>query len=291
MKPIIEVQNLSKKYKERKILEDISFQINEGEIVALLGENGAGKSTLINILNQLIPKNSGTIQVMGTNKISSIREKVSVMLQTNLSLNRITVKELLNLSRSYYKHPLSYPTLIDLANLKTEEHHYLDNLSGGQKRRLTFAAAMAGDPKLVFLDEPTAGMDSETRRDFWKKIAEFKNSGKTFFVTSHYLEELEDIADHVMILKNTHFVYDGNLQDLRHASVQLIISFTTSLPRETFASFSAITELTTDGDRFQLLTNNPNLVLEKLAPFFSQLENLTVQQSSLESLYMEVIKE
>ncbi|WP_379945758.1 ABC transporter ATP-binding protein [Enterococcus devriesei] len=291
MNAIIEVQNLSKKYKERKILDDISFQINKGEIVALLGENGAGKSTLINILNQLVTKDSGTIQVMGTDKIASIREQVSVMLQNNLSLNRITVKELLNLSRSYYKQPLPYQTLIDLADLKKEEGNFLDKLSGGQKRRLTFAAAMAGDPKIIFLDEPTAGMDSKNRSNFWEKIAAFKNSGKTFFVTSHYLEELENIASHVMILKDTHLVYDGDLQSLRQESGEVIISFTTKLSRNIFTSIELINELTNVGEHFQLHTNNPTLVLEKLTPFLSQLDSLTVHQSSLESLYLELVKE
>ncbi|MGY5220851.1 ATP-binding cassette domain-containing protein [Enterococcus hirae] len=118
MNPIIDVQNLSKVYNRTTVLDNISFQIAPGETVALLGENGAGKSTLINLLNQLIQPNSGTTYVMGTQDIRKVRDKVGVMLQQNLSLERVTVKECLNLARSYYHNPLSYEALIRLANLK-----------------------------------------------------------------------------------------------------------------------------------------------------------------------------
>ena len=130
MNPIIDVQNLSKVYNRTTVLDNISFQIAPGETVALLGENGAGKSTLINLLNQLIQPNSGTTYVMGTQDIRKVRDKVGV-------------KECLNLARSYYHNPLSYEALIRLANLKEKEKCYLDQLSGGQKRRLTFATTMA----------------------------------------------------------------------------------------------------------------------------------------------------
>lgn len=118
MNPIIDVQNLSKVYNRTTVLDNISFQIAPEETVALLGENGAGKSTLINLLNQLIQPNSGTTYVMGTQDIRKVRDKVGVMLQQNLSLERVTVKECLNLARSYYHNPLSYEALIRLANLK-----------------------------------------------------------------------------------------------------------------------------------------------------------------------------
>lgn len=118
MNPIIDVQNLSKVYNRTTVLDNISFQIAPGETVALLGENGAGKSTLINLLNQLIQPNSGTTYVMGTQDVRKVRDKVGVMLQQNLSLERVTVKECLNLARSYYHNPLSYEALIRLANLK-----------------------------------------------------------------------------------------------------------------------------------------------------------------------------
>lgn len=291
MKSIIEVQNLSKAYKKKTVLDKLSFRVTNGEIVALLGENGAGKSTLINLLNHLSSKDSGDISIMGTQDIPSIRENISVMLQSNLSLNKITVKEILNLARSYYKHPLSYEELINLAGLKEAENRYVSLLSGGQKRRLTFAATMAGNPQLIFLDEPTAGMDSQSRRNFWQRIAEYRKQGKTFFVTSHYLEELDTIADRIMILKDTHLVYDGTLVNLRQRSGEIVISFTTTLPKDAFANLQSIKELFIKEDSYQLITANASLTIEELTPLLAQLNDLTVQESSLESLYEKLIKE
>lgn len=291
MKPIIEVKNLSKAYKKKMVLDKLSFRVNNGEIVALLGENGAGKSTLINLLNHLISKDSGDISIMGTQDIPSIRENISVMLQSNLSLNKITVKEILNLSRSYYKHPLSYNELINLAGLKEAENRYVSLLSGGQKRRLTFAATMAGNPQLIFLDEPTAGMDSQSRRNFWQRIAEYRKQGKTFFVTSHYLEELDTIANRIMILKDTHLVYDGTLVNLRQHSGEIMITFTTQLPKDAFTNLQSVKEIFVKEDSYQLITTNVSLTIEELTPLLSQLSDLRVQESSLELLYEKLTKE
>lgn len=291
MKPIIEVQNLSKSYKKKTVLDNLSFRVNNGEIVALLGENGAGKSTLINLLNHLSSKDSGDISIMGTRDIPSIRENISVMLQSNLSLNKITVKEILNLARSYYKHPLSYGQLINLAGLRESENRYLNLLSGGQKRRLTFAATMAGNPQLIFLDEPTSGMDSQSRRNFWQLIAEYQKQRKTFFVTSHYLEELDTISDRIMILKDAHLVYDGTLVNLRQRSGEIAITFTTTLPKEAFANLQSVKELFIKDSYYQLITTNASLTIEELTPLLSQLSDLRVQESSLESLYEKLIKE
>ncbi|BAK20572.1 ABC transporter ATP-binding protein [Melissococcus plutonius] len=288
---ILEVENLSKSYKDKKILDHISFKIKKGEIIALLGVNGSGKSTLINILNQLIVKNEGTISLFGKRIIKESREKIGVMLQHDFSLNKIKVNELLRLVRSYYKTPLAYQTLLQLANLQEEENSYMTHLSGGQRRRLNFAIAMAGDPQLIFLDEPTAGMDSYSRKLFWQTIEEFKQAGKTFFVTSHYLEELDSISDHVLILKNTKLVYDGSLQELRQQKGNFIIKFTTKLPRAIFEDFSAVKKIWLNQDHYQLITEEPNILFADLNPYVKSLNELTVELSSLESFIYEINKE
>ncbi|MCV2519767.1 ABC transporter ATP-binding protein [Melissococcus plutonius] len=288
---ILEVENLSKSYKDKKILDHISFKIKKGEIIALLGVNGSGKSTLINILNQLIVKNEGTISLFCKRIIKESREKIGVMLQHDFSLNKIKVNELLRLVRSYYKTPLAYQTLLQLANLQEEENSYMTHLSGGKRRRLNFAIAMAGDPQLIFLDEPTAGMDSYSRKLFWQTIEEFKQAGKTFFVTSHYLEELDSISDHVLILKNTKLVYDGSLQELRQQKGNFIIKFTTKLPRAIFEDFSAVKKIWLNQDHYQLITEEPNILFADLNPYVKSLNELTVERSSLESFIYEINKE
>jgi ABC-2 type transport system ATP-binding protein len=289
MESIINVSGLTKNYHKETILNHLSFQINAGESVALLGENGAGKTTMINVLNHIITKDAGIIAIMGKEDVRQIRGEIGIMMQKSLSLPRITVKECLNLIRSYYRQPLSYEELIDLAQLKKEEGKYVDHLSGGQKRRLTFAAAMASNPQLVFLDEPTAGMDSNSRMTFWQTIKNLKKEGKTFFITSHYLEELDQIADRIMILKDGHLIYNDHLQALQNQSRNASIQFKTKLSKAIFAKLSRVNDVRTYQEWVQLSTGDLNLVLTELMPYLDQIESLTVQQNSLETLFHEVI--
>jgi ABC-2 type transport system ATP-binding protein len=289
MESIINVSGLTKNYHKETILNHLSFQINAGESVALLGENGAGKTTMINVLNQIITKDAGVITIMGKQDVRQLRGEIGIMMQKSISLPRITVKECLNLIRSYHHQPLSYKELIDLAQLKKEEGKYVDHLSGGQMRRLTFAAAMASNPQLVFLDEPTAGMDSNSRMTFWQTIKNLKKEGKTFFITSHYLEELDQIADRIMILKDGHLIYNDHLQALQNQSRNASIQFKTKLSKVIFAKLSRVNDVRTYQEWVQLSTGDLNLVLTELMPYLDQIESLTVQQNSLETLFHEVI--
>lgn len=282
MTKVLEIEHLNKSFGKRLILKDINLQINSGSIVALVGANGAGKTTLINIILNLIPKNSGKINFTTNNW----RQITGVMMQDNLSMNRITVKEIINLSRSYFIHPLPYNQLLHLAGLENHEKNMTNKLSGGQKRRLAFALAVSGDPQILFIDEPTVGMDSNARHDFWQEVDHLKQSGKTIFVTSHYLEELEDIADRFLILQNSEIAFDGSIQQLRDLSGECLIEFDSKLQIIDFQNLKSIVSVNLVGHHYQLITNNTNSLMEEIAPFFKAIENLQVKQTNLDTLLL-----
>lgn len=283
---ILEVMNIRKSYKKRTILNNLSFKVNKGEIVALLGINGAGKSTLINSINQLIPLDAGTVTFFNQQNQPIDRQKIGVMMQKNIQLSRLTIKETLTLAASYYHKPLPYTKLIALANLAEHENKRVAKLSGGQKRRLSFAVALAGDPQLIFLDEPTAGMDSSSRQKLWQVISLLKKEGKTFFVTSHYLDELESSADRLLILKESNIVFDGTLEDLRRKSGTAEITFHSKLSEKIFTEWKTVLSVTRTGEFIHLMTNQVNQVVVQLVPYLSGIENLVIKQNSLESLFV-----
>lgn len=289
MTSLISVNHLNKSYGKKEVLHDISFDISTNQIVALLGENGAGKSTLINILLNLISANSGTVSILDSEK--GFHEHIGVMMQQNISITRITVKEILKLTQSYYQHPLDYATLINLADLKDLENSEMPKLSGGQKRRLSFALAIAGNPDLLFLDEPTAGMDSQSRTKFWQNIMAMKDQHKTIFVTSHYLEELETVADRIMILQNKSISFDGTLADLRNLEGEKLIEFDSELTPELFQSLPEVIAFEHIGKHYQLTTKNAESLIQEITPYLTAIENLQIRQNSLDSLFINFNKE
>lgn len=291
IQPILNVKTLSKSYKNKVILNDISFELYKGEIVALLGENGAGKSTLISIITHLIPQDSGHVLLFGKQKFrKNNRETIGVMLQHSFSLSKVTVKESIMLARSYYSKPLPYSELLSLAGLKEKEDTFLTKLSGGQQRRLSFSIALAGDPELIFLDEPTAGMDSHARYQFWQTVSHYQKQGKTFFITSHYLDELEMIATRFLILKNNSLTFNGTIEQLREKTGQTEINFTSSIEASLFNDFTAVLSHSNLGTRHTFLTNDINTFIKELIPYLNDLENLSIKPHSLETLFNQLSK-
>ncbi len=172
METIVDIKNLSKEFKGKKAVEDVSFSIQPGEVVAILGPNGAGKSTSILMMLGLLHPTSGEVSLFNQQpQHQKVRERIGVMLQQVSLMDALKVKEVLALFRSYYPNPLSMEEMIRLTGLEENElNKRTEKLSGGQKRRVSFALAMAGNPDLVFFDEPTVGMDSTSRREFWARV-------------------------------------------------------------------------------------------------------------------------
>lgn len=283
MSPILEIQHINKSFNKKTILKDINLQIEPASIIALVGANGAGKTTLINIILDLIPKDSGKIGFLTQ---SNWKQITGVMMQDNLTLHRIKVNEIINLTRSYFEKPLLYRDLLKISGLQDYQNDYMSSLSGGQKRRLSFALALAGNPQILFLDEPTVGMDSNARNDFWKKINQLKQAGKTIFVTSHYLEELENIADRFLILQNSTIAFDGSIKQLRNQEGQSLIEFDSELNQADFDKFKHIESLNLVGHHFKIVTNDPNDLLIEITPLFPAIDNLQVKQTTLDTMLL-----
>ena len=251
----------------------------------MLGKNGSGKSTLIKIMNNLLKEEAGELTLFGaTPGKLDVRNRVGVMLQDNIILHRIKVKELLDLAGSYYDTAIPSTHLLEMIRITSLADRKLTELSGGQKRKVNFALALAGNPDIIFLDEPTASMDAKSRRDVWDIVSELKEQGKTIIVTSHYLEELEHIATRILILQEGVISFDGTLQELRIIQGEGTVSFTTHLNREHFESLDKIVSIHQQGERYSLITQDVTALLKQLLPLIDNLNNFTVQQTTLNHL-------
>lgn len=288
MTTALEVKNINKKYKNKVVLNDINFSIQSGEIVALIGKNGAGKSTLINIITKLIQQDSGQSKIFEKEKFD--RNLIGVMMQENISLDRITVKEIIKLTRTYYRNPMSYQVILALSELQNYTNHPMDKLSGGQKRKLQFALTLAGNPDLIFLDEPTVGMDAESRTKFWKHIDELKKQGKIFLITSHYLEELEKVANRFIFLHNQKIIFDGSLNEMGKQLKMVQVTFNSELIEDIFNKLPAVLRVSELNHHYTLVTSDVNSLITQLVPYLSAIDNLEIRQQNLDTLMDSLIR-
>ncbi|ADJ79810.1 ABC transporter ATP-binding protein [Lactobacillus salivarius] len=288
MTTALEVKNINKKYKNKVVLNDINFSIQSGEIVALIGKNGAGKSTLINIITKLIQQDSGQSKIFEKEKFD--KNLIGVMMQENISLDRITVKEIIKLTRTYYRNPMSYQAILALSELQNYTNHPMDKLSGGQKRKLQFALTLAGNPDLIFLDEPTVGMDAESRTKFWKHVDELKKQGKTFLITSHYLEELEKVANRFIFLHNQKIIFDGSLNEMGKQLKKVQVTFNSELIEDIFNKLPAVLRVSELNHHYTLITSDVNRLITQLVPYLSAIDNLEIRQQNLDTLMDSLIR-
>lgn len=199
----IKVSDLHKSYGDIRAVDGISFEVKEGEIFGLLGPNGAGKTTTIEIMEGYRKPDGGSVSVLGFDPIKDgyeIKEQIGIMLQSTVLYPELRVGEVLKLFASYYRRSVDTNALIEIIGLKDKKNAYVKELSGGQKRKLAFILTLINDPKLMFLDEPTEGLDPQTRRVVWEIIRKAPDDGKTVFVTTHYIEEAQNLCDRVAII-------------------------------------------------------------------------------------------
>ena len=219
---IIEVKNITKTIKGKNILNDISFEVNSGECIALIGPNGAGKTTLMNCLlgNKFI--NSGSIKINSLNPGNQkLKEFLNILPQENVVPEKLKVKELLNFIQKLYKNPLTNEEIDELLRFDdSQKDNFASKLSGGQKRLLSFIITLIGRPKLIFLDEPTAGMDTSTRIRFWEIVNNLKNKGLTIIYSSHYIEEVEHTADRILVLNKGKLIRDTTPHAMRAEEIE-----------------------------------------------------------------------
>jgi ABC-2 type transport system ATP-binding protein len=194
---------ITKRYSNGVVaLDRVSLELRTGEIVAVLGPNGAGKSTAVKLMMGLTSPTEGKVRVFdGDPRIAGNRLRTGVMLQVGRAPEMLRVREHIEIMRGYYPRPLSLTEIVRIAGLEGIEQRMFGQLSGGQKQRVLFALALAGDPDLIFLDEPTVGLDIEARRRMWAEIRSLRSRGKTVLLTTHYLEEADALADRIIVLK------------------------------------------------------------------------------------------
>lgn len=216
---VVEVSSLVKRYGDLRAVDDISFELHEGEVFAFLGPNGAGKTTTVEILECIRPLTSGSAKVFGYDvtrgeDAREIKKRIGVLPQDFSALDKLTVKENIDLIGGMYNKKLDTMEVIKLLDVEDKTDERFENLSGGLKQRVGVAAALVNDPKLVFLDEPTTGLDPKARREVWGVIENLKKLGKTIFLTSHYMEEAQVLADRIAIINKGKISVIGSPQDL-----------------------------------------------------------------------------
>ena len=234
--PVIKVEHLRKVYGKVVAVNDISFEVQEGEIFGMVGPNGAGKTTTIECLESLRNPDSGKISVLGLNPRNdgyTLRERIGIQLQEATLYDRIRVWEALDLFASFYHHSIDWNSLLETLGLEDKRNSYINKLSGGQKQRLYIALALVNDPELIFLDELTSGLDPQARRMMWKLVQDIRNQGKTVFLTTHYMEEAEQLCNRVAIIDRGNIIALDTPENLiRSLGVDSRIIFSVKEPFE-----------------------------------------------------------
>jgi ABC-2 type transport system ATP-binding protein len=289
--PIISLNHVAFAYNKQPVLRDINLTIQPGEIIGLVGPNGAGKTTLLNLIQGILPHAAGITVFGGQPGNPTAKAATGSMLQGNLKLPRVHVAELISLIGDQYTHPLPTSEVLALTNLTAQANQNVATLSGGQLRRVTFACAIVHQPQLLFLDEPTVGMDALARQEFWDLISRMRARHVTIIITSHYLEEIQHVADRIAILRQGRFAYVGRWDQLQAAYNGGQISFTTPLPPATFSHLPGVTQVAATADHLTLTSQDTDLTVQALVPFFPDLHHFTATRQSLETIYLDLVKE
>ncbi|WP_430490836.1 ABC transporter ATP-binding protein [Lactiplantibacillus pentosus] len=291
MTPLIEATDVTFSYGQQSVLSGINMTIAPGEIIGLIGENGAGKTTLLNLLLGVNHAQQGQLTVCGQAPGSlEARRKIGSMLQGDMPIQGVTVREMLTLTNAERQGTTDPQQLLIELGLEDLAKRRLTALSGGQLRRVTFALAIIGNPELLFLDEPTVGMDTTAQQAFWHRIRQLKASGKTIIITSHYLPEIEAVADRIMLLKDGHFAFEGTLAALQKQYQQVEFHCQTALPTAAFMDLAAVTAVAKQGDQLRLSSEDGDVTLAALVPLLSECHQLTISRESLTDIFVHLTK-
>lgn len=291
MEVIVEMNQISKSFKEKKAVDHISFNIHKGSIVAILGPNGAGKTTTLSMMLGMLEPTQGTVKIFGQHpKDIKVREKIGAMLQQVSVIDRLKVREVIELFRSYYPNPMEMEFLINLTGLTPSDlNRYAEKLSGGQKRCLSFALALAGNPELLFLDEPTVGLDTTARRKFWASIRELSKQGKTVVFTTHYLQEADDAADRILLISQGALVADGTPEEIKSRIVKRSLSFLSDQDspefRERLIALPSIAECYNKDGRIHVTTDNTDSVLAAIITGGFPVRDVRIDQGRLDEAF------
>lgn len=285
------MSNVSHRYGDVIALDGLDLDIRSGEVLAVLGPNGAGKTTAISLLLGSLRTQEGSVKVFDQEPgASSVRMRRGAMLQVSGVADTITVSEHLHHFASYYPNPLPISRLLAMADLEEIRDRRFSRLSGGQKQRLMFALALVGDPELVFLDEPTTGLDVEIRRSLWNEIRELKSAGRTAVLTTHYLEEADALADRIVVINQGQVVAQGTPNEIKSRAANRRVRCTTSLDLETIANLPDVVDATMDGQQVEIFTAHPENLLRRLFELDPDLSELEVTSAGLEEAFLTLVR-
>ncbi|MDP5035033.1 MAG: ABC transporter ATP-binding protein [Alishewanella sp.] len=291
--PVLQVNHLYKRYGRTHALQGVSLEVAAGEVLAILGPNGAGKTTLIAAILGLLRTDSGSISIFSelqqsNTRVAAVKQRLGVMMQIGSASANLTVAEQCDLFSSYYTNSKTVTELLAIAGLTEQADQRFSRLSGGQKQRLLFALALAGKPDLLFLDEPTLGMDVEARRALWQQIASLKAAGVAVVLTTHYLEEAEHLADRIAVLQHGKIIAIGSPAQLTAQISGKQIFCTSALTKAQLLALPGVLKLEQQHERFCIVSQAVERTVLALLQADASVGNLEIKSVALEQAFLQL---
>ena len=284
---VARLTNVSKNYGEIRALRRVALDVHAGEVVAVLGPNGAGKTTAVKLLLGLVAANWGRVSVFGGDpRNAENRMRTGAMLQVGRVPETLRVREHIDLFSSYYPNPLPMAEVLQASGLQGLDKRPFGELSGGQKQRLLFALAICGNPDLLFLDEPTVGLDVEARRVLWDEIRRLVARGKTVLLTTHYLQEADALADRIVVINQGAIIAEGTPSDIKARTAGRQIRCGSSLPIAAICSIPGVLEVRSDRDAFVIRAADAESVVRELLIRDPYVSGLEVSSAGLEEAFL-----
>ena len=289
---VANLERVSKSYGAVRALNSVDFQVRAGEVVALLGPNGAGKTTAVKLLLGLLQPNSGKARVFGGDPTNpENRMRTGAMLQVGRVPETLRVREHIDLFSSYYKKPMPAAEVLAAAGLEKLSERKFGDLSGGQRQRVLFALALCGDPDLLFLDEPTVGLDVEARRMLWDQIRQLVRRGKTVLLTTHYLQEADALADRVAVINKGVIIAEGTPSEIKAQTAGKKIRCITRIPVAVLRELPGVSEVKEDREAIEIHAVEAEPVLRELLARDGTLSGLEVTSAGLEDAFLALTQE
>jgi len=284
---VASLEGVNKSYGDVRALIGVNFRVRAGEVVALLGPNGAGKTTAVKLLLGLLQPNTGKVRVLGGDPTNpENRMRTGAMLQVGRVPETLRVREHIDLFSSYYQNPMPAAAVLAAAGLEKLSDRKFGELSGGQRQRVLFALAICGNPDLLFLDEPTVGLDVEARRMLWEEIRQLVGRGKTVLLTTHYLQEADALADRVAVINKGEIVAEGTPAEIKAHTAGKRIRCITSLTMDVLRGIPGVTEVKEDREAVELHAPEAEPVLRELLARDAKLSGLEVSAAGLEEAFL-----